>query len=117
MTEENKIDYVEFPARDISKAKAFFSQLFGWQFEDYGPDYCSFNDGRITGGFFRSDLSSETQNGSCLVVFYSKNLEDDLGRVEALGGTIVKPIFTFPGGRRFHFKDPNANEFAIWSDS
>ena len=117
MTEENKIDYIEFPARDISKAKAFFSQLFAWQFEDYGPDYCSFNDGRITGGFFRSDLNSETENGSCLVIFYSENLEDALGRVEALGGTIVKPIFTFPGGRRFQFKDPNANEFAIWSDS
>jgi predicted enzyme related to lactoylglutathione lyase len=116
MTSENKIDYVEFPARDIPKAQAFFSQLLGWKFENYGPDYCSFNDGRITGGFFSSELNSETEKGCCLVIFYSENLENSLGRVVELGGTIAKEIFSFPGGRRFHFKDPNDNEFAIWSD-
>ena len=116
MAAENKIDYVEFPARDIPKAQAFFSELFGWQFENYGPDYCSFNDGRITGGFFTSELNSETEKGCCLVIFYSENLENSLGRVVELGGTIAKEIFSFPGGRRFHFKDPNDNEFAIWSD-
>lgn len=111
-----KIDYVEFPSKDIKKTKTFFSQVFGWSFVDYGPEYTAFSDQRLNGGFFRSELSCSTENGSVLIVFYSSKLEQTQLKIEDAGGTIVKPIFSFPGGRRFHFSDPNGNEYAVWSD-
>lgn len=81
-----------------------------------GDDYCSFNDGRLEGGFYKSSLVASAKTGSVLLVFYSANLEQAVGRVENAGGKVIKPIFSFPGGRRFHFADPNGNEYAIWSD-
>ena len=116
MNEHEKINYIEFPARDIKAAKDFFASVFGWSFVDYGPEYTAFSDAGIDGGFFKSDLSVSTENGSALIVFYSDNLEKTLSKIEAAGGTIIKPIFSFPGGRRFHFSDPNENEYAVWSD-
>jgi len=116
MHEHEKINYIEFPSRDIEKTRNFFTAVFGWSFVDYGPEYTTFSNEGINGGFYKSDLSVSTDNGSALVVFYSNNLEQTLSRIEAAGGTIIKPIFSFPGGRRFHFSDPNGNEYAIWSD-
>ncbi len=116
MKKESCIDYVELPAKDLGQTKSFFSELFGWQFIDCGDDYCSFNDGRLEGGFYQSNNTVSTKTGSVLLVFYSAELEHAVGRVENAGGKIIKPIFSFPGGRRFHFADPNGNEFAIWSE-
>jgi predicted enzyme related to lactoylglutathione lyase len=116
MIGENKIDYIEIPAKDPKKAWTFFEGLFGWQFEDYGPDYCSFNDGRIAGGFYRSTAAASVANGAPLIVFYRQDLVEAVKRVKSHGGTITKEIFSFPGGSRFHFTDPNSNEFAIWSE-
>ena len=115
--EHEKIDYVEFPSRDIEVTKRFFSTVFGWQFTDYGPDYSAFMNEGINGGFYRSDLNSSTENGSTLIVFYSSELEQTQQKISDAGGNIVKPVFSFPGGRRFHFADPNGNEYAVWSDS
>ena len=84
---------------------------------DYGPEYCSFSDQGIDGGFFKSDLTASAENGGALVVIYSKELEKTRSKIEASGGSIIKPVFSFPGGRRFHFSDPNGNEYAVWSDS
>ncbi|RUO39123.1 glyoxalase [Pseudidiomarina aestuarii] len=111
-----KINYVEFPATDIEGTKAFFTKAFGWNFVDYGPDYASFQDAGLDGGFFRSEKSATVASGSALIVLYSKELEASQQRVEAAGGTIVVPIFDFPGGRRFHFSDPSGNEYAVWSE-
>lgn len=116
MNEHEKINYVEFPARDIEATKTFFTEVFGWSFVDFGSDYTAFSDEGIDGGFFKSDLTASTQNGSALIVFYSKALEQTRAKIEHAGGSIVKPIFPFPGGRRFHFSDPNGNEYAVWSD-
>ena len=116
MNKHEKINYVEFPAKDINAAKDFFRTVFGWSFVDYGPEYTAFSNEGIDGGFFQSDLSASTENGSVLIVFYSEDLEQTLAKIERAGGSIVKPIFTFPGGRRFHFADPNGNEYAVWSD-
>lgn len=110
---EGRIDYIEFPAADIAKTKTFYTTLFGWKFTDYGPDYTSFADGRVAGGFYKTDSAGA---GKPLVVLYTADLETMQTRVSAAGGTMVKPIFTFPGGRRFHFSDPNGNELAVWSD-
>ena len=109
----DRIDYVEFPATDISATKAFYAAAFGWKFTDYGPDYVSFEDGATSGGFAKVPSN---QRGGPLVILYSSALEKTLATVEEKGGRISKPIFAFPGGRRFHFLDPNGNELAVWSD-
>ena len=116
VTKNNKINYIEIPAKNIAATKTFFSDVFGWSFVDYGPDYSSFAAQGVDGGFFKSDLVVSTKNGSPLIVLYSNLLEATLDKIEKAGGKIVKPIFSFPGGRRFHFSDPNGNEFAVWSE-
>jgi hypothetical protein len=116
MNQHEKINYVEFPAKDVAATKVFFADVFGWTFVDYGPDYTAFSDAGIDGGFFKSDLAVSTEKGSALIVFYSEGLEETQAKIAAAGGSIIKPIFSFPGGRRFHFGDPNGNEYAVWSD-
>ena len=117
MNEHEKMNYVEFPAKDISATKNFFSKVFGWAFEDYGPDYIAFADEGLDGGFYKSDMSASTENGSALLVFYSRNLNATQAKIEGAGGRIIREIFSFPGGSRFHFTDPNGNEFAVWSET
>ena len=116
MKKYETINYIEFPAKNLEQTKAFFTEVFGWSFVDYGPDYTAFSSEGIDGGFFKSDLTVSTNNGSALIVFYSQRLEQTQSKIEKAGGAIVKPIFSFPGGRRFHFSDPNGNEYAVWSD-
>ena len=116
MNSHNTINYLELPVKDIEKTKQFFSQVFGWGFIDYGPEYTCFTDAGITGGFYLSNQSFDLARGCVLIVIYSEALEASLQVVEQHGGIISKAIFSFPGGRRFHFKDPNGNEFAIWSE-
>lgn len=101
---------------DLVATKNFFSQLFGWSFQDYGPDYSSFDDGRMTGGFFASENSWSAAAGAPLIVFYRADLEKICAEVARLGGKITRAIFSFPGGRRFHFEAPGGGEFAIWSE-
>ncbi|MCV6612493.1 MAG: VOC family protein [Amphritea sp.] len=114
--QNNTINYVEFPARDLEQSKAFFSQVFGWSFTDFGEEYTAFDQQGIQGGFFKVDLTSDTRTGAALIVLYHDDLESIQVKVEAAGGIICKPIFSFPGGRRFHFTEPSGNELAVWSD-
>lgn len=116
MKETGKINYVEIPSKDIEATKKFFINAFGWSFVDYGSEYTAIENAGLDGGFYKSDQSAVIQNGSVLVVLYSDNLEQSLERVKSAGGKIVKDIFSFPGGRRFHFSDPCGNEFAVWSE-
>lgn len=116
MNEHEKINYVEFPAKDIQATRIFFTQVFGWSFQDFGPDYIAFSDQGIDGGFYQADLSSSTGNGAALIVFYSLDIEATEEKIIKANGVISKPIFAFPGGRRFHFTEPSGNEFAVWTD-
>jgi predicted enzyme related to lactoylglutathione lyase len=116
MPVDRRINYIELPAADLDAVKAFYAKAFGWTFTDYGPDYAAFNDGGFDGGFFRAPLRSQTANGAALVVIYADDLEATSATVAASGGSILKPIFAFPGGRRFHFADPAGNELAVWSE-
>jgi uncharacterized protein len=109
---DRRIDYVEFPVHDIAKTKAFYGSVFGWEFTDYGPDYCEFRDGRLTGGF---TTEGTPQPGGPLVVIYGDDLTALSRSIEKSGGRISKPVFDFPGGQRFHFVDPNGYELAVWT--
>ena len=108
----NRIDYVEFVVADIARAKDFYGKAFGWTFTDYGPDYCAFSDGRLDGGF---TTLGEVATGGPLVVLYADDLEAVQATVESAGGKISKSIFSFPGGRRFHFTEHDGYELAVWS--
>ncbi len=116
MNKNSTINYIELPAADLEKTRRFYEQAFDWGFTDYGDDYCAFNDGNSDGGFYRSPMVSNSDQGAALVILYTDDLELLLERITRCGGIIKKPIFTFPGGRRFHFLDPNRNELAVWSD-
>lgn len=116
MNLHEKMNYVEFPAKDLAATKAFFESVFGWSFTDYGPEYTAFENQGLDGGFFQSDLASSAEKGAALIVFYSNQLEATLAKVEKAGGTILKSIYSFPGGRRFHFVEPSGNEFAVWGE-
>jgi hypothetical protein len=109
------IDYVEFTVRDLGAAKRFYAAAFGWQFNDYGPDYAGIKgvDGEV-GGLTQS---AQPRTGGPLVVLYSKDLEKTLAGVRAAGGKIVREPFAFPGGRRFQFTDPSGNELGVWSQA
>ncbi len=113
MNKHHTLNYIEFGATDLTATKKFYSSVFGWEFTDYGPEYVAFKDAAEREGGFALGVSS---GKSPLVVLYSSGLEETQSQVEANGGVITKPIFSFPGGRRFHFTDPNGNELAVWSE-
>jgi uncharacterized protein len=112
MREDGKIDYVEMPGDDLVALKDFYRDAFGWRFTDYGPAYAAYQEG-LDGGF---DADAGSGLKTPLVVLYAHDLEAMLAKVEAAGGAVVRPIFAFPGGRRFHFTDPSGNELAVWSE-
>jgi predicted enzyme related to lactoylglutathione lyase len=108
------INYIEFSVSNITRSKAFYGDAFGWSFTDYGPDYCEFSDGHMKGGF---DATGTARPGGPLVVLYGNDLAGLAQQIEAAGGTIVRPVFDFPGGKRFHFSDPDGYELAVWSEN
>lgn len=115
----HRIDYVEFSVGDIGRSRNFYGEAFGWSFKDYGPSYCEFSDGRLTGGFALSgdgNPGGPIKAGGALVILYASNLAETQRRIEQAGGKVVKPTYAFPGGRRFHFADPDGYELAVWSD-
>lgn len=115
MRQDGKIDYVEFPASDLPAVKQFYAAAFGWSFIDYGPTYAAIDPSAgLDGGF---DASPESQLAKPLVILYASDLEAMEAKVKDSGGTITVPIFAFPGGRRFHFRDPAGNELAVWSET
>ena len=107
------IDYIEFPCTDTSRVKAFYGEVLGWKFKDWGPGYTSFHDGRIAGGF---TTDAQVSAAGPLVVLYAADLEGIRSKVLSAGGKVVRETFDFPGGRRFHFADPEGNILAVWSD-
>ncbi|MCB2092069.1 MAG: VOC family protein [Alphaproteobacteria bacterium] len=112
----HKINYIEFAATNLEATKKFFNDVFGWEFTDYGPEYTAYEGRGIDCGFYQSEKVSDSSNGAALPVFYSENLEESERRIIRAGGTIVREIFDFPGGRRFQFREPSGNELGVWSD-
>lgn len=112
MSKPPPMDYVEFVVREIARTKAFYGAVFGWAFTDYGPSYTSFTDNGLGGGF---TTDGTPKPGGPLMVFHVDDLEATFARAQTAGGTILKPIFSFPGGRRFQFLDPDGYEIAAWT--
>jgi predicted enzyme related to lactoylglutathione lyase len=110
MRQDGKLDYLEAPGGDLPATKAFYAAVFGWRFADYGPDYAAYDEG-LEGGFYAGGSGAAP-----LPVLFSADLEATLAKVQAAGAAITRPIFAFPGGRRFHFRDPAGNELAVWGD-
>lgn len=110
---DRQIDNIEFVVADITRSRAFYGAAFGWSFTDYGPEYCEFSDGRLTGGL---TTMGDIRPGGPLVILYADDLAETQQRLEKAGAVISKPVFSFPGGRRFQFLDPDGHELAVWSD-
>ncbi|QJB37416.1 VOC family protein [Chitinophaga oryzae] len=106
-----QVQYLEFLSEDLERTKEFYSKSFGWKFTDYGPDYTAFEGDYVDGGF----TTGKPVKGTVMVILYSDDLEATQQKVKAAGGKIVQDIFSFPGGRRFHFSDPNGYELAVWA--
>lgn len=109
---DRRIDYIEFNVGEMARTKRFYGEAFGWTFTDYGPAYCEFSDGGMTGGFA---VGEPVRPGGALIVLFAHDLAAVQQRIEAAGGRISRPVFAFPGGRRFHFLDPDGHELAVWS--
>jgi len=110
---DRRVDYIEFGATDVGRTREFYEKVFGWRFQDYGPDYTSFQDGRLSGGFTKD---APVRPANPLVVVYALQLEAIEAKMKQVGGKIVRKTYPFPGGRRFHFSDPSGNELAVWTD-
>ncbi|GAA4445425.1 VOC family protein [Ravibacter arvi] len=106
-----QIQYIEFLTADTERIKNFYTTAFNWVFTDYGPNYTAFSGEYVDGGF----TTGKPVKGSILVVLYSDDLENTREKVLAAGGVLAQDIFSFPGGRRFQFVDPDGNELAVWS--
>ena len=113
MSDLLSMDYIEFSTTDLKASKAFCNAVFGWDFTDFGDAYASFKDAHLRGGF--AQVETEVGGGP-LVVLYAKDLAPVQESVQSNGGTITVEVFEFPGGKRFHFKEPGGNELAVWSE-
>lgn len=111
----NSINYIEFPMVNNAETKKFYKQVFEWEFADWGPNYISFSGANIDGGF-NGEGDAQPSTPGVLIVLYTNDLKQKLESVKMAGGKISKPVFEFPGGKRFHFLDPNGNELAVWSE-
>ena len=116
MREDGKIDYVEFPGGDLPATKAFYAKAFGWTFLDYGPDYAATENAGLDGGFYGAMEDPTQVVAKPLVILFTTDLEAMETKVKAAGGVITREIFSFPGGRRFHFRDPGGNELGVFSE-
>lgn len=114
MVPHNQINYIEIPVRDLQNSKAFFARVFGWQFTDHDGHYSCFSGAGINGGFYEDPKVFNLAKGAPLLVLFSDNLDKTQQSISNAGGEICKATYPFPGGKRFHFADPNGNEFAVW---
>lgn len=110
----DQIDYIELPAENIAdliKTKAFFETVFGWEYQQWGDDYADTKSSGVGSG-----INAESPSKAPLPVIHVADIDAAYSKVKAAGGVITKEIFSFPGGKRFHFHDPAGNELAAWSE-
>lgn len=105
-----KIDYIELPSSDRARSSAFFDAAFGWGSTSYGPNYDALDDAGVGAGINQH----ADKTAAPLVIIRTSDIDAAEQRVIAAGGTITRAQFDFPGGRRFHFREPGGNELAVW---
>ncbi len=105
-----RLNYVELPASDLKASRSFYEQAFGWRMSEFGPSYAATTTGDTDLGL---DGDRAEQPKAPLPVVEVSDLEAAREAVQRAGGIIVRPIFSFPGGRRFQFRDPAGNELAV----
>lgn len=105
-----RLNFIELPTSDVAITKSFYSSVFGWELTDFGPTYSCTMTGDVDLGL-QGDATEATR--APLAVIAVDDLDRALAAVTQGGGTITRPIFAFPGGRRFHFHDPSGNELAV----
>ena len=113
MAAHHKIDLIEFPAKsaeELKQTKDFFSNVFNWTYTDWGNDYSDTTDSGTSSG-----VNADGKATMPLTVIYSDDLERTKELVVRNGGKIIVDTYSFPGGRRFHFTEPNGTELAVWS--
>ena len=115
MSDHHHFNYIELPTTDMAAMKAFYSDVFGWDYVDYGPSYAAITGAGMDGGFDAKAGARKPSDQGALIVLYSDDLDASEQTVKQANGVITVPIFDFPGGRRFHFKDPSGNELAVWT--
>lgn len=115
---DRKINYIELTTTSVARSKEFYAKAFGWSFQDWGPDYASFSapDAGIDGGFRAGLIEGASHSDGPLVVLYASDLSATEEAIRDAGGAITVPVFSFPGGRRFHFSDGTGNQLAVWSE-
>ncbi|MCV0424951.1 MAG: VOC family protein [Roseibium sp.] len=113
---DKTINYIEFPLKNADRTKAFYTRVFHWSFQDWGDKYISFTGAGVEGGF-NGEADTPVTAPGVLVVLYADDLEAILIEVKSAGGLILRTPYDFPGGRRFHFSDPNGNELAVWTEA
>ena len=106
-----RLDYVELPGTDLAATRRFYEQAFGWTMTEFAPTYAATTTGDTDIGI---QSSPPDRPAAPLPVVQVKDLEAAMAAIEGAGGTVLKPITAFPGGRRFHFADPSGNELAVW---
>ena len=113
---DKQINFIEFPSKsagDLAAAKKFYSEVFGWSFQDWGDDY---SDTRASGVACGINAGASHRPAAPLAIIYVTGLTQAREKVMSAGGKISREIFSFPGGKRFHYIDPAGNELAVWSD-
>lgn len=114
--QHHKISYIEFATTDVERTKQFYGKVFGWSFKDWGPEYISFHEAGVEGGFHKVGPHDSQSEAAPLIVLYSADLQATEAAILGAGGKIEVPTFEFPGGRRFHFSDTVGNLLAVWSE-
>ncbi len=114
--QHHKITYIEFTTTDLEQSRKFYSAVFGWSFQDWGPQYIGFEGAGIDGGFTKGDPRGPQAPSAALIVLYSPDPKATEDASVAAGGSILGPTFEFHGGRRFHFSDGAGNTLGVWSD-
>ena len=114
MSRHHTIDYVELAAADVAASQKFYTDVFGWEFNSYGPMYAGIRAPGGEGEVGGLSVDAVAGSGTPLVILYSEDLDATLAAVRAAGASADEP-YPFPGGRRFHFTDPGGNELAVWS--
>ncbi len=114
MRKNGCVDYVELPGGKLDDTRRFYAAAFDWRFVEYGPSYVAVENAGVDAGL-QGDAAEAPS--APLVILWADDLEAAERNVREAGGEISQPIFSFPGGRRFHFRDPAGNELAVWSEA